>query len=76
MSKRFENLTPAQAELFERIASGDDTCVNDRVVAVLMERKLVEKYHQRDGIFTWFRYRAMPDALTRWQAWKAAQEVA
>ena len=71
MTKRFENLTKAQEELFERIAVGDDKCVNDRTAMVLIQRGLVEKYAQPDGIFTWYRYRVPTAVHIRWCEWCA-----
>lgn len=75
MAKRFENLTKAQDELFGRIATGDDSCVNERTVAVLIERELVERYYQVDGAFTWHRYRVPVAVHIHWCEWCDGKEV-
>lgn len=75
MAKRFENLTKAQDELFGRIAIGDDTCVNDRTAQVLIDRGLVERYDQVDGMFTWHRYRVPVAVHMRWCAWCGGKEA-
>jgi len=69
MTKRFDDLTKAQEDLFNRIAVGDDTCVNPRAVAALIEKGLVEQYEQKDGAFTWHRYRVPVAVHIRWCEW-------
>ena len=75
MAQRFENLTKAQDELFGRIAIGDDTCVNDRTVQALIDKGLVERYDQVDGMFTWHRYRVPVAVHVRWCAWCDGKKV-
>jgi membrane protease subunit (stomatin/prohibitin family) len=71
MTKRanFDGLTNAQAALFERIAVGDDTRVNDHTAQVLIDKGLIEQYDQRDGMFTWHRYRVPVAVHIRWCEW-------
>jgi hypothetical protein len=74
VTKRFDGLTKAHEELFERIAIGDDRFVNERTVASLIAKGLVEKYEQQDGPFIWFRYRTPIAVHIRWCEWCATQE--
>lgn len=73
MTRRFDGLTKAQEDLFNRIAVGDDTAVNPRTVARLIELGLVEQYNQADGAFTWYRYRVPIHVHIRWAQWCSHQ---
>jgi membrane protease subunit (stomatin/prohibitin family) len=73
MTQRFDGLTKAQEDLFNRIAVGDDTAVNERTAAVLIDKGLIERYEQQDGAFTWYRYSVPVHVHIRWAQWCAGK---
>jgi hypothetical protein len=68
----FDALTPAQQNLLGQIATNQDSVAYSNTVKSLMNKGLVEQYHEVDGAFRIERYRVPLPVHIQWCEWCAA----
>ncbi len=68
-----QTLTPKQQDTLSRIAIDDDNGVNPSIANVLIKKGLIEKFEEKNGMLTIYRYRVPLSVHIAWCEWCSKQ---